>query len=112
MRKLLILTILVLFAAGQAWADCAWVLVEQKKYPNQLVSTPAISVIPYSYYETQKECLKGKETRLGIEATVEGQELVARLNEIVRKDEKGSEAYYRYECIPSNVLALFMRAER
>lgn len=110
MRKLLILTILVLFAAGQAWADCAWVLVEQKSYPNQLLSTPAVSVIPDSYYETQKECLKGKETTLSFGAMVEGQKVMAHM--IVRKDEKEREAYYGYECIPSNVLALFMRAER
>ena len=112
MRKLLILTILVLFAAGQAWADCAWVLTEQKKYPDQLVSAPAVAVIPHSYYETQKECLKGEETTLGFEAMVEGQKAVAGMREIVRKDEKGREAYYRYGRIPSNVLALFMRAER
>jgi hypothetical protein len=112
MRKLLIFTIFVLFSAGQAWGDCAWVLVEQKKYPEQLVSAPFLSVTPYSYYETQKECLKGKETTLAFESIVQEQKFVAHMKAIVRKDEKGREAYYRYDCIPSNVLTLFIRAEQ
>lgn len=54
MRKLLILAMLVLFAAGHAWADCAWVLVENKTYPEQLASTPAVAIIPNSYYESRR----------------------------------------------------------
>lgn len=42
----------------------------------------------------------------------EGQKVVAHMKSIVLKDDKGREAYYGYECIPSNVLTLFMRAER
>ena len=110
MRKWLILTILVLFAAGQAWADCAWVLVERKKTPDQLVSAPDVSVRPDSFYETQKECLKSQTTSLDFEATVQGQQVLK--GSVARKDAKGREAYFTYECIPSNVLALFIRAER
>lgn len=75
MRKWLILTILVLFAAGQVWADCAWVLVEEKKSPDHLISAPAVSVSPYTYYETQKECLEGEKTRLDFEAIVQGRKV-------------------------------------
>jgi hypothetical protein len=84
MRKLLILTILVLFAAGQAWADCAWVLIK-RDYSKQTNHVPKSTA--YSYYDSQSACDTAR----------------VKITQVNIKD-----LAKNYECIPSNVLNLYV----
>ena len=112
MKQLLIIVFFLLFLSIQAWADCAWVLVKEKSFPENQLADPYVSVMPHSYYEKKKECEEGKESTLTFEGMVVGQTRNMKLHWIEGKDDKGREAVYRFECIPSNVLSLYIRAER
>jgi hypothetical protein len=104
--------LVVLILAAQTWADCAWLLIKQKSFPEDRVSDPYISVMPVSYFEGKKDCDNGRESTLNFEGMVKDQSLNKKMKWIERKDEKGHEEYYSYECIPSNVLSLSIKAER
>jgi hypothetical protein len=112
MRHLIVSSLVVLILAAQTWADCAWVLIQEKSFPEDRISDPYISVIPVGYFEGKKDCDDGKKSKLQFEGMVKDQTFNKQLGGIVRKDDKGREAYYTYECIPSNVLSLYIKAER
>ena len=102
----------ILMFSVQSWADCAWVLTKQKTFPEDRLSDPYVSVMPHSYYESKKECDTGREQTLTFEGNIKGQTFNTKMKWIERKEDKGREAYYTYECIPSNVLSLYIKAER
>lgn len=111
MRQILISGFVIHMLSVQSWADCAWVLIEQKSFPEARLSDPYVSVMPHRYYESKKECDAGGEQTLRNEGNIKDQTFNTKLKWIERKDDKGREAYYRYACIPSNVLSLYIRAE-
>lgn len=110
MKQLVIALLVLHVLALQSWADCAWVLIEKKKYPEQLVTDPPVETKVMSYSESQSECSSEKERTLSFSRHVVGESVVN--HEIARKDERGREAYYAFDCIPATVLSIYLQNKR